>query len=73
MYARRTFKVRFRPELAPRFFEEAEKLHKQGFVVDTMLPATLSVFGSFDSRTCDWRLRIVFESPEIAEWKVDLA
>lgn len=64
--------ARFKTELAPRFFEETEKLHRQGFVVDTMLPATLSVFGTFDSRTCDWKFQAVFGSPDIIEWKLDV-
>ena len=72
MYARRSFKVRFDASLAHRFFEAASALHKAGFIVDTMLPATLSVFGTFDAKMTDKKIQTTLDTKEIIEWAIDV-
>lgn len=71
MYARRSFKVRFDATLKHRFFEAAAALHRMGFHVDTMLPATLSVFGTFHEMS-DWKIRSMLDTKEIVEWAIDI-
>jgi hypothetical protein len=62
--------VRFVPELRAKFFESARELHKRGLTVDTMLPATCSVFGTFDSKV-DAK-KVLDGVGEIVEWKLDV-
>lgn len=62
--------VQFSPDLKNRLFEAATILHKLGFTINTILPNTCTVFGTFDAGI-DHTI-ILNDTKEIVRWKVDV-